>query len=61
MELSRFDLAIIKRALKLLIQVDHGSVFSKEILQSTESAVADILTEYPKTNVFLVQPDESEE
>lgn len=61
MELTRFDLAIIKRALKLLIQVDHGSVFSKEILQSTESAVTDILTEYPNATGFLVQPDELEE
>lgn len=61
MDLSRFDLAIIKRALKLLIQVDHGSVFSKEILQSTESTVADILTEYPNTTAFVVQPDKLEE
>lgn len=61
MELSRFDLAIIKRALKLLIQVDHNSAFSKEILQSTESAVADILTEYPNANVFEVKPNMLEE
>lgn len=58
--LSRFDLAIIKRALKLLIQVDHGSVFSKEILQSTKNAVEDILTEYPNTTVFVIQPDKLE-
>ena len=57
MDLSRFDLTIIKRALKLLLQVERGGVFSKEILQSTESAVADILTEYPNSCVFLVQPD----
>ena len=55
--LSRFDLAIIKRALKLLIQVDHGSAFSKEILQSTKNAVEDILAEYPNTTVFVIQPD----
>lgn len=61
MVLSRVDLARIKRALKLLIQVDHGSVLSKGLLQSTESAVEDILTEYPDTYAFLVQPDELEE
>ena len=59
--LSRFDLAIIKRALKLLIQVDHGSVFSKEILQSTKNAVEDILAEYPNTTAFVIQPDKLEE
>lgn len=60
MDLSRFDLAIIKRALKLMMQVEHGP-FGKEILQSTESAVADILTEYPNTTAFVVQPDKLEE
>lgn len=60
MELTRFDLAIIKRALKLLIQVENG-VFSKEILISTTSAVADILTEYPNASVFEVKPDKLEE
>lgn len=61
MELSRFDLTIIKRALKLLLQVERDGVFSKEILQNTESAIEDILTEYPNASVFLVQPDELEE
>lgn len=61
MELSRFDLTIIKRALKLLLQVERDGVFSKEILQSTESAVADILTEYPNASGFLIEPDKLEE
>lgn len=61
MELDRFDLTIIKRALKLLLQVERDGVFSKEILQSTERAVADILTEYPNASGFLIQPDKLEE
>lgn len=61
MELSRFDLAIIKRALKLLLQVERDGVFSKEILQSTERVIADILTEYPNANVFGVKPNMLEE
>lgn len=61
MELSRFDLTIIKRALNLLLQVERDGVFSKEILQSTESAVADILTEYPNASVFEVAPNKLEE
>lgn len=61
MELTRFDLKIIKRALKLLLQVERDGVFSKEILQSTESAVADILTEYPDTTIFEVKPNMLEE
>lgn len=61
MELDRFDLKIIQRALALLLQVERDGVFSKEILQSTESAVADILTEYPNASVFEVTPDKLEE
>lgn len=60
MELSRFDLTIIKRALSLLVQIARDTPDEK-IIQSTENAVTDILTEYPNTNVFLVQPDELEE
>lgn len=60
MNLGRFDLAVIKRALKLLIQVENGP-FGKEILQSTESAVADILTEYSDATGFSVQPNKPEE
>ena len=60
MELSRFDLAIIKQALKLLIQVDNG-VFGKRILQRTEQNVADILTEYSDATGFSVQPNKPEE
>ncbi len=60
MELDRFDLKIIKRALNLLLKVDNGA-FSKEILQSTERAVVDILTGYPNADCFLVQPNKLEE
>lgn len=60
MELSRFDLAIIKRALSLLVQIARDTPDEK-IIQSTENAVADILTEYPNASVFSVKPDKLEE
>ena len=56
MELSRFDLAIIKRALSLLVQIGRDTPDEK-IIQSTENAVTDILTEYPKVNIFEVTPE----
>lgn len=56
MELSRFDLAIIKRALSLLVQIARDTPDEK-IIQSTENAVTDILTEYPKANIFEVTPE----
>lgn len=59
MELSRFDLKIIQQALTLLMQVNNP--IDEEILQNTESAIDDILTEYPDSNVFLVQPNMLEE
>lgn len=59
MELGRFDLNIIQQALELLMQVNNP--IDEEILQNTESAVADILTEYPTASVFLIQPDKLEE
>lgn len=60
MELSRFDLAIIKRALSLLVQIARDTPDEK-IIQSTENAVADILTEYPNASVFEVKPNKLEE
>lgn len=59
MELSRFDLKIIQRALALLMQVSNP--IDEEILQNTESAIEDILTEYPNASVFEVKPDMLEE
>ena len=60
MELSRFDLAIIKRALSLLVQIGRDTPDEK-IIQSTENAVTDILVEYPNASVFEVKPDKLEE
>lgn len=60
MELSRFDLAIIKRALSLLVQIGRDTPDEK-IIQSTENAVTDILTEYPDTTIFEVTPNKLEE
>lgn len=59
MELDRFDLKIIQQVLALLMQVSNP--IDEEILQNTESAIEDILTEYPDSNVFLVQPNKLEE
>lgn len=59
MELDRFDLKIIQRALALLMQV--SDLIDEEILQNTESAIEDILTEYPNASVFEVKPDMLEE
>ena len=62
MVLSRFDLIVIKDALMSFVQTKgKDSEYRKGAYQSTESAIADILTVYPNTYVFLVQPDESEE
>lgn len=60
MELSRFDLAIIKRALSLLVQIGRDTPDEK-IIQSTENAVTDILVEYPNASVFEVTPVKLEE
>lgn len=59
MKLDRFDLNIIQQALELLMQVNNP--IDEEILQSTESAVADILTEYPNASGFEVKPNKLEE
>lgn len=56
MELTRFDLTTAVLALRVMIQTHHCTIDEK-VLQSTERAIADILTEYPNSNVFLVQPD----
>lgn len=59
MELDRSDLIIIAQALALLMQVSNP--IDEEILQNTESAIADILTEYPDASVFEVKPNMLEE
>lgn len=59
MELDRFDLKIIQQALALLMQVNNP--IDEEILQNTESAIEDILTEYPNAIVFEVKPDKLKE
>lgn len=59
MELGRFDLKIIQQALALLMQVSNP--IDEEILQNTESAIEDILTEYPNASVFEVTPNKLEE
>lgn len=59
MELDRLDLIVIRNTLKHVIQ--SKDLFGTEILKSTENAVTDILTEYPNSDVFLVQPDKLEE
>lgn len=60
MELSRFDLTTAVLALRVMIQTHHCTIDEKA-LQSTERAIADILIEHPKANVFLVEPDKLEE
>lgn len=60
MELSRFDLTTAVLALRVMIQAHHCTIDEK-VLQSTERAVADILTEYPNASVFEVKPDMLEE
>lgn len=59
MELDRFDLKIIQQAIALLMQV--SDLVDEEILQNTESAIEDILTEYPNASVFEVKPNKLEE
>lgn len=59
MELDRFDLKIIQQALALLMQV--SDLIDEGILQNTESAIEDILTEYPNASGFEVKPDMLEE
>lgn len=62
MELNRFDLIVLKNTLRYVIKTEGDKgLFKKKILQSTESAVVDILTEYPNASVFEVKPDMLEE
>lgn len=62
MELSRFDLIVIRDALMSVIQAEGNvNVSRKSAYQSTRIAVIDILTEYPDTTIFEVTPNKLEE
>lgn len=62
MEFSCFDLKRIQDTLWHIIQTEEdNSLFNKKVLQDTVRAIAYILTKYPDTTVFVVQPDELEE
>lgn len=62
MVLSRFDLIVIKDALMSIVQTyGKETEYRKGAYQSTESAVVDILTEYPNADFFAVEPDELED
>lgn len=62
MELSRFDLIVIRDALMSVIQAEGNvNVSRKSAYQSTRIAVIDILTEYPDTTIFEVKPNKLEE
>lgn len=62
MELSSFDLIVLKNTLRYVIQTEGDKgLFKKKILQNTESAIEDILTEYPNASVFEVKPNMLEE
>lgn len=56
MELSNFDLEIIKHALVFLEQREPD-VESKEYIKSTIKTVTDIMDEYPKATTFEVIPE----
>lgn len=62
MELSRFDLIVIRDALMSVIQAEGNvNVSRKSAYQSARIAVIDILTEYPDTTIFEVTPNKLEE
>lgn len=62
MELTRFDLIVIRDALMSVIQAEGNvNVSRKSAYQSTRIAVIDILTEYPDTTIFEVTPNKLEE
>lgn len=55
MELTRFDLSLIERALGLMQQGDRNAR-ARGIIQSTEKAVIDIMLKYRNDTVFEVTP-----
>ena len=60
MELTRFDLSLIARALELMQQGERDAR-ARGIIQSTETTVISIMHQYRNDTVFLVQPDKLEE
>lgn len=56
MELTRFDLGLIARALELM-QQEERDARTRGIIQSTEKAVTDIMHEYHNNLVFEVTPE----
>lgn len=55
MELTRFDLSLIARALELMQQGDRDAR-ARGIIQSTEKAVIDIMCQYRNDTAFEVTP-----
>ena len=55
MELTRFDLSLIARALELMQQGDRDAR-ARGIIQSTETAVINIMHQYRNDTVFEVTP-----
>lgn len=55
MELTRFDLSLIARALELMQQGDR-SAMARGIIQSTETTVISIMHQYRNDTVFEVTP-----
>lgn len=60
MELTRFDLSLIARALELMQQGERDAR-TRGIIQSTEKAVIDIMHQYRNDTIFEVKPDKLEE
>lgn len=60
MELTRFDLSLIARALELMQQGERNAM-ARGIIQNTENAVIGIMHQYRNDTVFEVQPGELEE
>lgn len=56
MELTRFDLSLIARALELMQQQGDRNARARGIIQSTEKAVIDIMCQYRNDTVFEVTP-----
>lgn len=56
MELTRFDLSLIARALELMQQGERDAR-ARGIIQSTEKAVIDIMCQYRNDTVFEVTPE----
>lgn len=56
MELTRFDLSLIARALELMQQGERDAM-ARGIIQSTEATVIGIMHQYRNDTVFEVTPE----